>query len=76
MLKEDVGGHTQFENGEVTFQQVEGVQHCRIPREVFVEITYLRLYDRKANGARKKLMDWDNRKDRGTKGYEGRDSQV
>lgn len=46
MLKEDVGGHIQFENGEVTFQQVEGVQHCRIPREVFVEITYLRLYDR------------------------------
>lgn len=26
--------------------------------------------DRKASEARKKLMDWDNRKDRGTKGYE------
>lgn len=33
--------------------------------------------DRKASEARKKLMDWDNGIDRGTKGYEeGSDSQV
>lgn len=35
------------------------------------------MMDRKANGIRKKLMDWDNRENRGTKGYdEGRDGEV
>lgn len=28
------------------------------------------MMDRKANEDRKKLMDWNNRKDRGTKGQE------
>lgn len=76
MLTVDGRGHSQCETGKVSCQQVKGGT-LLVPKRSICRNYLDYMMDRKASEARKKLMDWDNRKDRGTKGYEEvSDSQV
>lgn len=67
---------TVHDRGQVRCQQVKGGT-VLVPKGSVYRNYLDYMMDRKASEARKKLMDWDKRKDRRTKGYEeGSDSQV